>query len=119
MKVCNYGNGYASTLSNDKKLIVWMIDWHHDIETKLANDHLILLRAKEREKEVQEEEKRKADARKKEELLNKRAELQRLKEKKVQLKKQRMIDLVSRLMVSILDHFLMTIDTMISNSFPV
>ena len=34
----------------------------------------------------------------------------------VHLKKQRMIDLVSRLIVSILDNFLMAIGTMISNS---
>lgn len=62
-------------------------------ETKLANQKLQALRAKEKEKEKLEELKREADAKKKEEILAKRSELQRLKDQKVQARKQRMIDL--------------------------
>ena len=49
----------------------------------------------EREKERLEELKREADAKRKEEILAKRNELQRLKDQKMQARKQRMIDLVS------------------------
>ena len=65
------------------------------IETRLANERLQALRAVERENERLEELKREADARKKEEILAKRNELQRLKDQKMQARKQRMIDLVS------------------------
>ena len=62
------------------------------LETRLANEKLLVIRGKEREKEGLEEVKRIDDAKKKEIITEKRNELQRLKHEKVQAQKQRMID---------------------------